>query len=309
MQIATANVQRDVWTVDDTVKQRKEVWNNAFHLVGDKHLVAIELNLVACELNVRLNAWEIEDAREVERIVYVKVNPEQGFVLHGIERAVEALVVFVFQCAGRLCPQWFYVVDDVVFIGFHVLAVFPFGLLAEGYGHSHKLAVLVEQFLNLLFLQKLLAVVVDVKDDVRTAVGFLGLFQRERRTSVTAPLNGLSPFAVALGDNLHFLGYHEGRIEAQTKVSDNLSSVLFILLHEVGNARKGYLVDIFVYFFGSHTNAAVADGERTCLLVQAYVNRKVALFTLEVALKSKCLQLLCGVDSVADHLAQEDFVV
>ena len=40
-----------------------------------------------------------------------------------------------------------------ILVCFHVLAVLPLRLLAEGYRHCHKLAVLVQEFLNLVFLK------------------------------------------------------------------------------------------------------------------------------------------------------------
>ena len=86
------------------MEQCEEVGHDAFHLVGHEHLVAVELDLVALQFDVRLDAGEVEDTREVERIVNVEVNPEQRLVLHGIECAVERLVVLVLQCAWSLCP-------------------------------------------------------------------------------------------------------------------------------------------------------------------------------------------------------------
>ena len=86
------------------MEQCEEVGHDAFHLVGDEYLIAIELNLVALQFDVRLDTWEVEDTRKVERIVNVEVYPEQWFVLHRIERAVERFVVLVLQCTWSLCP-------------------------------------------------------------------------------------------------------------------------------------------------------------------------------------------------------------
>ena len=94
------------------------------------------------------------------------MNPEQRLVAHWIECAIEALVILVLQCAWSLSPQRLYAIDDVVLFGINLLAVLPLGLLSEGNWNCHKLAVLVEQPLNLELVEELLAVVVDVEDDI-----------------------------------------------------------------------------------------------------------------------------------------------
>ena len=90
------------------------------------------------------------------------MNPEQRLIAHRIEGAIETLVVLVLQCAWGLGPQWLHIIDDVILIGIYLFAVLPFGLLAEGYWHSHKLTIFVEQALKLVLIEELLAVVVDI---------------------------------------------------------------------------------------------------------------------------------------------------
>ena len=176
LQITTAHIQRDIGRVNHTMQQRKEVGHNAFHLVGDKHLVAVKLYLIALQLDIRFDSREKEDTSKVERIVNVEVNPEQRLLhLHGIECAIEALVVLVFQCAGRFGPEWFHIIYNIVLVGINLLAVFPFGLLAEGNWNGQELTILIQQLLYFLFLKKLLAVVIDVKNNIRTTVSALGI--------------------------------------------------------------------------------------------------------------------------------------
>ena len=184
MQIASAHVQGNVWRVDDSVEQGEEFGYDAFYLIGDENLIAIELYLVALEFDIGLDAWEVEDAREVERVVYIQVNPEQGFVLHGVEGAIERLVVLVLQRARGFCPKWFHAVDDVVFLCVHHLPVFPFLLFAKGNGHGHELGILIEQVLDFLLLKELLAVVVNIEHDVAASVCLLNFFDGVGGTAV-----------------------------------------------------------------------------------------------------------------------------
>ena len=90
-------------------------------MVGDEHLVAVELNLVLLQFDAGLDLGEVEDTRQVEGVVHVQVNPEQRLVAHGVERAVERLVVFVFQRRRGFGPQGLHTVDDVVLLGVHHL--------------------------------------------------------------------------------------------------------------------------------------------------------------------------------------------
>ena len=148
------------------MKQCEEFRYNAFYLVGHEHLVAIELNLVALHVDAALDAWEVENTREIEWEVYVQMNPEQWVVLHWVKGVIELLVVLILQGARSFCPERLNIVDNVILISLHILTILPLGLLAESYRHGHKLAVLVQKFLNLALLQEFLAVISNVEDDV-----------------------------------------------------------------------------------------------------------------------------------------------
>ena len=148
------------------MKQGEEFRYNTFYLIGNEHLVAIELNLIALHVDAALDAWEVENTREVEWEVYVQVNPEQWVVLHWIKGVIELLIVLILQCARCLCPERLNIIDNVILIGLNVLAILPLGLLAESYRHGHELAVLVQKFLYLALLQELLAIISNMEDDV-----------------------------------------------------------------------------------------------------------------------------------------------
>ena len=97
-------------------------------------LVAEELDLVAMDFEVVFDLREVENAREVEGVVHIEVNPEEGFILHGIEIAIEIAIILISQ--GRRClrPERVSVIDHVVLSGVHLLSIFPLLLLAKGNG-------------------------------------------------------------------------------------------------------------------------------------------------------------------------------
>ena len=55
-------------------------------------------------------------------------------------------------------------------------------------------------------------------------------------------------------------------------MADNGIGIFFVLLEEVICSRKSYLVDVFVNFLGSHTDAAVADGQCAGFFVKLDLN-------------------------------------
>ena len=79
------------------MQQGQELRYDALHLISDENLIAIQLDLIALQIDVRLDAWEVKDTREVERIIHIQVNPEHRLIAHGVEGTVERLVVLVLQ--------------------------------------------------------------------------------------------------------------------------------------------------------------------------------------------------------------------
>ena len=152
-----------------------------------------------------LDAREVKYTGEVEGIVNIEVNPEERLVLHGIERAVELLIVFVFQRRRSLGPQGFHIIYNIIFVGFHLLAVFPLGLFAKGNRYGKELTVFLQQSFDGVLFEEFLAVVVDIKDNVGTTAFFLGFLNGELRTSVAAPFYGLFTVLIALCDDFHLL--------------------------------------------------------------------------------------------------------
>ena len=308
LEIGTADVEGNVRTIDDTVEEGQEIGDDVLHAVRDEHLIAEELNLIAVNVDVALDLGEIEHAREVEGIVHIEVNPEERIILHGVEVAIEGLVVFILQGRGLLSPERGGLVDDVRLIGLLLAAVLPLRLLAEGDGNGEELAILLQEFLYAILLQKFLAVVVDVQHDVRAAPGTLRLLQGIFGITVAAPLlrGGILP---TLGDDIHTLGHHEGAVESQAEMPDDGGGIVLVFLQKVGSTAEGNLIDIAFDFVGSHTDTAVADGQRAGLSIHLDLDGKILHVAHALALGSKRLELLGSIDSVGDDFAEENLVV
>ena len=167
LQVRPADVQRDVRTVDHTVQQRQIFRHNVLHLIGHIHLVAIQLDLVAVYIQVALDLREVQNTREVKRIIHIQVNMEQRLLeLHRIEFMVELVIVLVLQLTRLACPRRVDIVDDVLFVQLHFLAVFPFFLLAESDLDGQELTVFLQEALNRRVLQILTELIVDMQHDI-----------------------------------------------------------------------------------------------------------------------------------------------
>ena len=183
---------------------------DVLHLIGNEHLVAIELNLVAVYVKVAFDTREIEYAGKVEGIIHVKVYMEERFVkLRRIEFVVEVLVVVFRQVGGLACPSGCGVVDDVVFVCFHLFAVFPFLFLAEHYLHRQELAVLTEQSLYGGILKILLKLAVDMQYNVCSPVSFDGIFHSVFGIAGARPVNGLGIIFIRQGEDFHLVAHHK----------------------------------------------------------------------------------------------------
>ena len=141
LQIAAAYVERYVGTVNDTMEEREEFRNDTLDGIRDEDLIAVELYLVALQLNAVLDLGEVKNTCQVEGIVNVEVNPEQGLIAHGEEVTVESLVIIVLEVGGLFRPKRFHIVYYVILVGIYLLPVLPFCFLAEGYWYRQEMTV------------------------------------------------------------------------------------------------------------------------------------------------------------------------
>ena len=166
-------------------------------------MVAIELNLIAMDFDVVFNLGEIQNTREIERIVHIEVNPEERFILHGIEIAIEIAIILITQSRRRLCPERVRVVDHVVLSSVHLLSIFPLLLLAKGNGDGEETAVFVEQGLDATLFEEFLVFLVNVQHDVRASFRLFGWFECEFGSTIATPFHSFRTFAVALGHDVY----------------------------------------------------------------------------------------------------------
>ena len=189
LQIRTRDVQRDIRRVEHTMQQGQELRNDSLNRVGHEDLIAIELDLIAVQIQVALDAREVKDTGQVERIIHVQVDPEQRLLAHRVKILIEFLVILILQFRRLADPCRLRVVDDVILIGIDILAILPFLLLAKGDLDRQETAVLRQQAIDLLLVQEILVLIVDIQNDIRTTVGLVGLLHRIFRRTIATPLH------------------------------------------------------------------------------------------------------------------------
>ena len=237
------------------------------------------------------------------------MNPEERFVDAGIEVGIEFPVILVGQVGRFASPGRLQVVDDFVFVGIDIFAVFPLLLFTEYNGYGQEAAILLQQRLDALLFEELLVLIVDIQHNIGTAFALVDVGHLVGRRTVAAPHDTFCPLFIGQGANLNLLRNHEGGVEAQAEVADDGVGIVFIFLQKLFSTRKGNLVDIFVYLFGRHAYTVVGDGKRAGLLVDRnrYVHRTQLAF--EVAKRCQSLQFLRSIDGIRYQLSQKYFVI
>ncbi len=85
--------------------------------------------------------------------------------------------------------------------------------------------------------------------------------------------------------------------------------VVFVFVEKVVCAREGYLVYIFVDFFGSHTDTPVAHCESSRFFVEFHMHRQVAQFTLEIVFHGISLELLSCIYGIGHYFTEKNLVI
>jgi hypothetical protein len=99
------------------VQQGHKVGNDTFHGVCDKHLVAVELNLVFLNLQIAFDFGKVQNSGEVKRIIHIEMDVKLRVLSHRIELPVELIVIFLLEFSRFEGPCRGGVVDDTVFVG------------------------------------------------------------------------------------------------------------------------------------------------------------------------------------------------
>ncbi len=131
------------------------------------------------------------------------------------------------------------------------------------------------------------------------ATSRIGEFKTRR--AIAGPMDGLRAFFIGEGVNFDFARHHEGAVEAETKVTDDLLIAGgLVLLNEFFGAGEGDLVNILLNLIGGHPDPGVADGEGFVIFIDRQGDLHVP-WLLSVLTRSRHhAELFHGIDRIRD---------
>ena len=86
-------------------------------------------------------------------------------------------------------------------------------------------------------------------------------------------------------------------------MTDDVVGIVLIFLQEVIDARKSNLIDVFLDFFSSHSDALVANGDSTSSLIHLDVYGEIVCTAFKLSFSCQCFQFLRSIYCVRHHFA------
>ena len=225
--------------------------------------------------------------------------------LHGIQRP--RFRVFFFRC----------VFDDLA------IGILRFFLGREIHGNrvTDIVGILLDQALEghlvgvVFFTVIAVEVLAQAEDDRRAVFRFLTFFQAVFTIACGFPFISLF-FAGLAGDDGDFIGDHEGRIEADAELADEVLVRAVCILgflqffQESLGAGLGDGAQVFHQILFVHAQAVIGDSQRVGIGVRRQMDFKGRVPFEKVAVGQRLvMQLVDSIGCVGNQFAQEDFVI
>ena len=147
-----------------------------------------------------------------------------------------------------------------------------------------------------------------MQDDIRSSLRTTPLLQDVFWVTFAAPVDRLCTLTIRERLYLDTRRHHEGRVEAQTKVTNDSHLVVLILIEELLCSREGYLIDVLLDLLSSHTDTTVTDSDRLSISIEANGDLQVTQLTLELACRGQCTQLLRSIYGIGYQLTKENIM-
>ena len=315
LQDLAADVQRKVFAVDDAADEAQVLRQKLLGVVHDEDALHVELDaglvvgLVEIERSLR---GDVEERGVLKASFGFGVEPEERIFPIAGDGFVEFLVVFVLELTFRATPESTGDIDllggagfDRLLFGFVPLAL----VVGEKDGEGNVVGVLLYDLLQAPAIGVLLAFFVEVQMYGGAGDGALRGLDVKAGLAVAGPAPCLI-FAGLAGDDLDMVGDHEGAVEADAELADEvgvLSGVAGELREEVFRAGAGDGAEVRDQIFFVHADAGVADGERLVLFVEFEIDAGIEWEALvRVIDERQVAELIESVGRVGDELAQED---
>ena len=135
------------------------------------------------------------------------------------------------------------------------------------YLHGHEGAILLNHLTSPHLVEELLAVIVDVKGDLRPHFRAGAVLHRELHALRALPVNRDGVLLIGEGIDRDAVSHHEGGVETESEMSDDLvlAGLVFISLHESSRSREGDVIDKSVHFVRGHAKTGIDETNRARL--------------------------------------------
>ena len=154
-----------------------------------------------------------------------------------------------------------------------------------------------------------LSIRLDVQDDLGACGVLLGGGHFVAVHTGGLPLPGLVR-TVGLGDDGDLVGHHEGGVEADAELADDVDVLVLVVLLEVQRTGVGDGAQVLLQLRFGHADAVVLHGEDAVFLVAGDQDAEIALVHAHGGVgQALIIQLVDGVRGVGDQLPQENFLV
>ncbi len=177
----------------------------------------------------------------------------------------------------------------------------------------HERAVAFEDGLDLVFLGVVFAVVFELNDNLGAAAFAFDLVNGVGTGSVAGPDVSLLLFLPGAGVDLDRLGDHEGRVEPDAELTDEvvvLGAALLDGLEEGLGAGMGDGAEEFDQLVAGHPDAVVLDREGLGLVVGGEVDLEFQLVVDDLFLGNlRVAELLERIGRVGDEFANENLLL
>ena len=185
--------------------EHHEFRNDAFYLIRHIYLIAVELNTVLADIDIVFDFREIKYSCKIEGIIHIQVYPEHGIFFSRTQFMIKLEIILVREFRRLLCPERFRGIDNIVFVGVHIFAVFPFLDFPADDRNRQEPAIFLKQSVYASLFQKLLVVIVYIKNDIGSSRCFLCFLHFEFRTPVACPFHSFCTFFVRKRADNYFL--------------------------------------------------------------------------------------------------------
>jgi len=326
LQQLAAHVERQVGRVDHALHEAQVARQQRLGIVHDEDALHVELDARALVAVPQVEGGlgrNVEQLRVLGAAFHAVVAPGERCLVVVADALVERFVLLGRDVFLGAAPQGVGLVDRFPFAGLDhvaglvVLAFLPFLFFHED-GQRDVVGILADDLLELPGVEVFVGVVAQVQRDAGAALRARDVGHLEVARAGARPAHALlGRQARAARFDRDPVGHDEARIEAHAELADELAEFRSLglllsaeLAHEVLGTTLGDGAEVVDGFLARQADALVGDGDGARGLVESEAHIQVGLVFVQLGMIDGLeAQLVAGVRSVRDQLAQEDFLV